>query len=136
REAIPGWQANLTNVRLTEILEDPGCVICAAGSGLAPADKKLYALRDITATVDCIPLIASSIMSKKIAEGTSSLVLDVKVGSGAFMRSIPDAQKLAKTMVELGTTAGVTTRALLTDMSAPLGYTVGNALEVREAVEV
>ena len=135
-ESIPGWNASLTNDEVLAQLRDVGGVICAAGSGLAPADKKLYALRDVTGTVDSIPLIASSIMSKKIAEGTSSLVLDVKVGSGAFMRSIPDAQKLAKTMVELGTTAGVTTRALLTDMSAPLGYTVGNALEVREAVEV
>ena len=135
-EAIPGWQANLTNDRLTGILEDPGCVICAAGSGLAPADKKLYALRDITATVDCIPLIASSIMSKKIAEGTASLVLDVKVGSGAFMTSLPDARELAETMVALGQDAGVTTTALLTDMSVPLGRTIGNALEVRESVEV
>ncbi|HIW90707.1 MAG TPA: thymidine phosphorylase [Candidatus Corynebacterium avicola] len=135
-EAIPGWQADLTNERLTEILEDPGCVICAAGSGLAPADKKLYALRDITSTVDCIPLIASSIMSKKIAEGTASLVLDVKVGSGAFMTSQDDARELAETMVALGTDAGVNTTALLTDMSVPLGRTIGNALEVRESVEV
>ena len=135
-EAIPGWQANLTNERLTEILEGPGCVICAAGSGLAPADKKLYALRDITATVDCIPLIASSIMSKKIAEGTASLVLDVKVGSGAFMTSQDDARELAETMVALGQDAGVATTALLTDMSVPLGRAIGNALEVRESVEV
>lgn len=135
-EAIPGWRANLTNDQLTEILEGPGCVICAAGSGLAPADKKLYALRDITATVDCIPLIASSIMSKKIAEGTASLVLDVKVGSGAFMTSLPDARELAETMVALGQDAGVTTTALLTDMSVPLGRTIGNALEVRESVDV
>jgi thymidine phosphorylase len=135
-EAIPGWQANLTNDQLTEILEGPGCVICAAGSGLAPADKKLYALRDITATVDCIPLIASSIMSKKVAEGTASLVLDVKVGSGAFMTSLPDARELAETMVALGQDAGVTTTALLTDMSVPLGHTIGNALEVRESVDV
>ncbi len=135
-EAIPGWQANLTNDQLTEILEGPGCVICAAGSGLAPADKKLYALRDITATVDCIPLIASSIMSKKTAEGTASLVLDVKVGSGAFMTSLPDARELAETMVALGQDAGVTTTALLTDMSVPLGRTIGNALEVRESVDV
>ena len=118
------------------ILEDPGCVICAAGSGLAPADKKLYALRDITSTVDCVPLIASSIMSKKIAEGTDSLVLDVKVGSGAFMKTLNDARELAQTMVNLGTDAGVKTVALLTDMSTPLGKTVGNALEVRESLEV
>ena len=135
-ESIPGWKADLTNDQVLAQLREVGGVICAAGSGLAPADKKLYALRDVTGTVDSIPLIASSIMSKKIAEGTGSLVLDVKVGSGAFMRSIPDAQKLAKTMVELGNTAGVKTRALLTDMSAPLGKTVGNALEVRESVEV
>ena len=135
-EAIPGWQADLTNDRMMEILEDVGAVICAAGSGLAPADKKLYALRDITSTVDCIPLIASSIMSKKIAEGTGALVLDVKVGPGAFMKKEADARELARTMVDLGTDAGVNTVALLTDMSRPLGLTVGNALEVRESVEV
>lgn len=135
-EAIPGWQADVTNERLMEILEDPGCVICAAGAGLAPADKKIYALRDITATVDCIPLIASSIMSKKIAEGTASLVLDVKVGSGAFMKDINMARELASTMVELGKDHNVITTALLTDMSTPLGRKVGNALEVEESVEV
>ena len=135
-ESIPGWEANLSNDRMMRILEDPGCVICAAGSGLAPADKKLYALRDITSTVDCVPLIASSIMSKKIAEGTDSLVLDVKVGSGAFMKTLNDARELAQTMVNLGTDAGVKTVALLTDMSTPLGKTVGNALEVRESLEV
>lgn len=135
-ESIPGWQANLSNDRMMQMLEDPGCVICAAGSGLAPADKKLYALRDITSTVDCIPLIASSIMSKKIAEGTGALVLDVKVGSGAFMKTLNDARELAQTMVNLGTDAGVKTVALLTDMSTPLGKTVGNALEVRESLDV
>lgn len=135
-ESIPGWQANLSNDRMMQMLEDPGCVICAAGSGLAPADKKLYALRDITSTVDCIPLIASSIMSKKIAEGTGALVLDVKVGSGAFMKTLDDARELAQTMVNLGTDAGVKTVALLTDMSTPLGKTVGNALEVRESLDV
>lgn len=135
-ESIPGWQAGLSNQAIIDQLEDVGAVICVAGSGLAPADKKLYALRDITSTVDCIPLIASSIMSKKIAEGTSGLVLDVKVGSGAFMKDLTKARKLAQTMVELGKAAGVNTSALLTDMSTPLGLTVGNALEVRESVEV
>ncbi|MBK7721909.1 MAG: thymidine phosphorylase [Austwickia sp.] len=135
-EAIPGWQADLDNAGILRILEDVGAVICAAGAGLAPADKKLYALRDITATVECIPLIASSIMSKKIAEGTGSLVLDVKVGSGAFMKQFDQAKALAQTMVQLGTDAGVHTVALLTDMSTPLGKTAGNALEVRESVEV
>jgi len=135
-ESIPGWQAGLSNEAIVDQLQDVGAVICAAGSGLAPADKKLYALRDITSTVDCIPLIASSIMSKKIAEGTSGLVLDVKVGSGAFMKDLAKARTLAQTMVELGKAAGVNTSALLTDMSTPLGLTVGNALEVRESVEV
>jgi thymidine phosphorylase len=135
-ESIPGWQAGLDNDRMRQILVDVGAVICAAGSGLAPADRKLYALRDVTGTVEAVPLIASSIMSKKIAEGTGGLVLDVKVGSGAFMKSLEDARTLAGTMVGLGTDAGVPTVALLTDMSTPLGLTVGNALEVRESVEV
>ena len=135
-ESIKGWRADLSNDEIMEILDGPGCVICAAGAGLAPADKKLYALRDITSTVDCIPLISSSIMSKKIAEGTDSLVLDVKVGSGAFMKDIDQARELARTMVDLGTDHGVKTSALLTDMSTPLGLTVGNALEVRESLEV
>ena len=137
-EAIPGWRANLSNEEIFAMLAPggPGAVICAAGSGLAPADKKLYALRDTTATVSCVPLIASSIMSKKIAEGTGSLVLDVKVGSGAFMKEPEQARELAETMVALGTDAGVETRALLTDMSTPLGLTAGNALEVRESLEV
>lgn len=135
-EAIPGWQADISNERLMEILEDPGCIICAAGSGLAPADKKIYALRDITSTVESIPLIASSIMSKKIAEGTSSLVLDVKVGSGAFMKDETLARELAQTMVDSGNDAGTATKALLTDMSTPLGRKVGNALEVEESIEV
>jgi thymidine phosphorylase len=135
-EAIPGWRASLGNEEMLAQLESVGAVICAAGSGLAPADKKLYALRDVTGTVEAIPLIASSIMSKKIAEGTGSLVLDVKVGTGAFMKSLPDARELAETMVALGTDAGVHTVALLTDMSTPLGRTAGNALEVRESVEV
>lgn len=135
-EAISGWRAALSNEEIMAQLADVGAVICAAGSGLAPADKKLYALRDVTATVDCIPLIASSIMSKKIAEGTDSLVLDVKVGSGAFMKDLDMARELARTMVDLGTDAGVVTTALLTDMSTPLGLKVGNAPEVAESVEV
>ncbi|KQP81392.1 thymidine phosphorylase [Aeromicrobium sp. Leaf291] len=135
-ESIPGWRAALSNEEMLAQLEDVGAVICAAGTGLAPADKKLYALRDVTGTVEAIPLIASSIMSKKIAEGTGALVLDVKVGSGAFMKTEENARELAETMVALGTDAGVTTVALLTDMSTPLGLTAGNALEVRESVEV
>src|SRR5690348_8685372 len=135
-ESIPGWRASLSNDAMLRQLEDVGAVICAAGSGLAPADKKLYALRDVTGTVEAIPLIASSIMSKKIAEGTGSLVLDVKVGTGAFMKHLGQARELAETMVALGTDAGVRTVALLTDMSTPLGRTAGNALEVRESVEV
>ena len=135
-ESIPGWQASLSNEAMMRQLEDVGAVICAAGAGLAPADKKLYALRDVTGTVEAIPLIASSIMSKKIAEGTGALVLDVKVGSGAFMKDVDSARELAQTMVALGTDAGVKTVALLTNMQTPLGLTAGNALEVRESVEV
>ena len=135
-ESVPGWRAALSNDEMMRQLEDVGAVICAAGDGLAPADKKLYALRDVTGTVEAIPLIASSIMSKKIAEGTGALVLDVKVGSGAFMKNLDDARELARTMVDLGTDAGVTTVALLTNMDVPLGLTAGNALEVRESVEV
>ncbi|NGN64404.1 thymidine phosphorylase [Streptomyces sp. A7024] len=135
-ESIPGWRALLSNDEMLAVLRDVGAVVCAAGDGLAPADKKLYALRDVTGTVESIPLIASSIMSKKIAEGTGSLVLDVKVGSGAFMKNIDDARELARTMVGLGTDHGVKTVALLTDMATPLGLTAGNALEVRESVEV
>ena len=135
-ESIPGWRASMGNAEMLAQLDDVGAVICAAGDGLAPADKKLYALRDVTGTVEAIPLIASSIMSKKIAEGTGALVLDVKVGTGAFMKTEPLARELAETMVALGTDAGVRTVALLTDMSTPLGLTAGNALEVRESVEV
>ena len=135
-ESIPGWRADLSAAELLAQLESVGAVICAAGDALAPADKKLYALRDVTGTVEAIPLIASSIMSKKIAEGTGSLVLDVKVGTGAFMKRLDQARELAETMVALGTDAGVRTVALLTDMSTPLGYTAGNAIEVAESVEV
>jgi thymidine phosphorylase len=135
-ESIPGWRASLSNDEMLKVLQDVGAVICAAGAGLAPADKKLYALRDVTSTVEAIPLIASSIMSKKIAEGTSALVLDVKTGSGAFMSDPLKARELAKVMVELGTRAGVKTTALITAMDVPLGLTAGNSLEVRESVEV
>ncbi|MFB7884278.1 thymidine phosphorylase [Microbacterium sp. NPDC056057] len=135
-ESIPGWRAALSNDEMFAQLQGVGAVICAAGSGLAPADKKLYALRDVTGTVEAIPLIASSIMSKKIAEGTDALVLDVKFGSGAFMRDVDRARELARTMVALGTDSGVSTTALLTDMNTPLGLAIGNANEVRESVEV
>ena len=135
-ESVPGWRADLTNDEIRRVLREEGGVICAAGEGLAPADRKLYALRDITSTVESIPLIASSIMSKKIAEGTGALVLDVKVGSGAFMTELGRARLLAETMVELGEAHGVRTRALLTAMDTPLGRSAGNALEVAESVEV
>ncbi|OZE39550.1 MULTISPECIES: thymidine phosphorylase [unclassified Rhodococcus (in: high G+C Gram-positive bacteria)] len=137
-ESIPGWRADLSGEEMHRILADPaiGAVVCAAGADLAPADKKLYALRDVTGTVESIPLIASSIMSKKIAEGTGALVLDVKVGAGAFMKNVDDARELATAMVELGTDAGVRTLAVLTAMDTPLGLTAGNALEVEESVEV
>ncbi|HEX9230461.1 MAG TPA: thymidine phosphorylase [Jatrophihabitantaceae bacterium] len=135
-ESIPGWRATLTNDEFMRQLREVGAVVCAAGDGLAPADRKLYALRDVTATVESIPLIASSIMSKKIAEGSSALVLDVKVGTGAFMKDVDAARELASAMVSLGTAHGVRTVALLTDMSTPLGRTAGNALEVAESLEV
>jgi len=135
-ESIPGWRATLTNDEFMGQLREVGAVVCAAGDGLAPADRKLYALRDVTATVESIPLIASSIMSKKIAEGSSALVLDVKVGTGAFMKDVDAARELASAMVSLGNAHGVRTVALLTDMSTPLGRTAGNALEVAESLEV
>ena len=135
-ESIPGWRSHLTPHEIVAQLETVGCVICAAAESLAPADRKLYALRDVTGTVESIPLIASSIMSKKIAEGTSALVLDVKVGSGAFMADRKRAALLARAMVELGQSAGMKVAALLTSMDLPLGRAVGNALEVEEAVEV
>jgi thymidine phosphorylase len=135
-ESIPGWRAAVSNDEMMRQLEDVGVVICAAGGGLAPADKKLYALRDVTGTVEATALIASSIMSKKIAEGTGALVLDVKVGSGAFMKDVDSGRELARTMVDLGKDAGVNTVALLTNMQTPLGLTAGNALEVRESLEV
>ena len=133
-ESIPGWRAELSPAEMIAVLRATGCVICAAGPGLAPADRRLYHLRDVTGTVESIPLIASSIMSKKIAEGTAGLVLDVKVGSGAFLPDVAAAALLAQTMVELGAGEGVRTAALLTSMDAPLGRAVGNAVEVEEAV--
>ena len=135
-ESIPGWRASISVDEMMRQLDDVGAVVCAAGSGLAPADGKLYSLRDITGTVECIPLIASSIMSKKIAEGTAALVLDVKFGSGAFLQDIERSRELAQVMVRLGEDAGVATRAVLTNMNVPLGLAIGNANEVRESVEV
>ncbi|MET1039882.1 MAG: thymidine phosphorylase, partial [Acidimicrobiales bacterium] len=135
-EAIPGWRAQLSNEEFIAVLAAEGGVICAAGPGLAPADRRLYALRDTTGTVESIPLIASSIMSKKIAEGTDALVLDVKFGSGAFLPDPERGRELARTMVGLGRAHGVRTTALLTAMEQPLGRTAGNAVEVEESVEV
>ncbi|OZM75005.1 thymidine phosphorylase [Amycolatopsis antarctica] len=135
-ESIPGWRAELSTAEIGKQLDEVGAVVCAATEGLAPADRKLYALRDVTATVESVPLIASSIMSKKIAEGAAGLVLDVKVGSGAFMKTAEQARELAAAMVEIGAAHGVRTSALLTDMSTPLGRAVGNAVEVAESVEV
>jgi thymidine phosphorylase len=134
-ESIPGFRTTLSPAETLDVLARVGCVICAAGSGLAPADRRLYALRDVTGTVESIPLIASSIMSKKIAEGTGALVLDVKVGTGAFMTSLDRARELARTMVALGTEHQVNTSALLTRMDTPLGRAVGNAVEVAESLE-
>lgn len=135
-EAVPGWRATLAPAEMLDVLREVGAVICAAGPGLVPADRKLYALRDVTATVESVPLIASSIMSKKIAEGTSALVLDVKVGTGAFLPDVDTARTLAAAMVDLGEGHGVRTSALLTAMDTPLGRACGNAMEVVEAVEV
>ncbi|MBW0120720.1 thymidine phosphorylase [Pseudonocardia oceani] len=135
-ESIPGWRASLSLEEIAEQLASVGAVICATTPTLAPADRKLYALRDVTGTVESIPLIASSIMSKKIAEGTGGLVLDVKVGSGAFMKTLDRARELAATMVGIGGVHGLATTALVTDMSVPLGRAAGNALEVAESVEV
>ncbi|WP_235738248.1 thymidine phosphorylase [Mycolicibacterium austroafricanum] len=134
-EAIPGFSAEISKAQIRQQLCELGAAIFAAGE-LAPADRKIYALRDVTATTESLPLIASSVMSKKIAEGTRALVLDTKVGSGAFLKTEAESRELARTMVELGTAHGVRTRALLTDMNTPLGRTVGNAVEVAESLEV
>ncbi|PPK69708.1 thymidine phosphorylase [Actinokineospora auranticolor] len=135
-ESVPGWRARLSLAEIQAQLADVGAVICAATEGLAPADRKLYALRDVTSTVESIPLIASSIMSKKIAEGADALVLDVKFGSGAFMKTLDDARALARALVSIGVSHGRRVSALLTDMSVPLGRAVGNAVEVEESVAV
>jgi thymidine phosphorylase len=135
-ESIPGWRAQLSNEEIISQLNDVGAVVCATTPTLAPADRKLYALRDVTGTVESIPLIASSIMSKKIAEGAGGLVLDVKVGSGAFMKTHERARELASALVGIGGQHGIPVSALLTDMSVPLGLAVGNAVEVAESVDV
>lgn len=135
-ESISGWRAKLSPEEMFSVLKETGAVICAASETLAPADRRIYALRDVTSTVESIPLISASIMSKKIAEGTGALVLDVKVGSGAFMKTVEQARELATTMVQLGKDAGVETRALLTAMDVPLGRAAGNALEVQESLDV
>jgi len=135
-ESIPGWRAQLSTAEITAQLRDVGAVICATTEGLAPADRKLYALRDVTGTVESVPLIASSIMSKKLAEGADALVLDVKAGSGAFMKTVDAARELADALVGIGREHGLATTAVLTDMSRPLGRAVGNAVEVAESVEV
>lgn len=135
-ESIPGWRARLSTAEILAQLRDVGAVVCAPTDGLAPADRKLYALRDVTGTVESVPLIASSIMSKKIAEGAGGLVLDVKVGSGAFMKTPEQARELAGALLAIGNGEGVRVTAVLSDMSAPLGSAVGNALEVAEAVDV
>src|SRR5699024_6127152 len=136
REAVPGWRADVPPADFTRHLREVGAVVCAASSDLAPADRRMYALRDVTGTVESIPLIAASIMSKKLAEGAGALVLDVKVGAGAFLPDEASARELARTMVDIGAGAGVRTTALLTAMDAPLGRCVGNAPEVAEALEV
>jgi len=135
-ESVSGFNITLSNEKMIQQLKDVGVFITAAGAGLAPADRKMYSFRDVIGTVECIPLIASSIMSKKIAEGTQSLVLDVKAGRGAFMKDFSKAKQLAETMVEIGNRAGVKTVALITQMDTPLGNAVGNALEVSESIDV
>ncbi|WP_425146527.1 thymidine phosphorylase [Deinococcus sp.] len=133
-ESIPGWHAELSDQAFLRQAREVGLALVGQSKNLAPADGLLYALRDVTATVDCLPLIASSIMSKKLASGAQTIVLDVKVGAGAFMKTLDDGQALAQAMVEIGRHAGRNMRAVLTDMDAPLGYMAGNSLEVQEAL--
>lgn len=135
-ESIPGYRTILEGEEFLSLAEKTGIVICAQSANLAPADKKLYALRDVTQTVDSIPLIASSIMSKKLASGAKNIVLDVKVGSGAFMKDIKEARLLAECMVNIGKNNKRKIRALITNMDVPLGNAVGNSLEVIEAIEI
>ena len=134
-ESIPGFDVNQSVERFRELVASHGAALIGQTGQIAPADKKLYALRDVTGTVSCIPLIASSIMSKKLAEGIDALVLDVKVGSGAFMRNLEDARELAETMIGIGESMDRPVRALITDMDQPLGFAVGNSLEVIESIE-
>lgn len=135
-EAIPGFRVQLSLVEFRSVLERTGCAMMGQTEEMAPADKKLYALRDVTATVESIPLIAASIMSKKLAEGLDGLVLDIKTGDGAFMKRMRDARRLAQTLVRIGQRAGVRTVALITDMNQPLGHAIGNSLEVVECFDV
>lgn len=135
-ESIPGFKVNLDTQTFRQIVHDVGTCMIGQTSRIAPADKRIYALRDVTATVESIPLIVASILSKKLAEGIDGLVLDVKTGRGAFMKTEQDARRLASALVRVGTLAGKKVSALLTDMNAPLGLTIGNALETREAIEI
>jgi pyrimidine-nucleoside phosphorylase len=135
-ESIEGFEVKLSSTQFQKVLSKVGCAMIGQSERMVPADRKLYSLRDVTATVECIPLIVASILSKKIAEGTDSLVLDVKVGNGAFMKTRAEGRKLAKTLVQVAKKMGLPARALLTDMSQPLGYSVGNAIELRESIEI
>lgn len=135
-EAISGFQTSISPQKMRETVESCGLSVTGQSGNMCPADKKLYALRDVTATVDSIPLIASSIMSKKLADGSDCILLDVKTGSGSFMKTLDDSRLLARTMVEIGRGAGVKTAALITNMDAPLGKAVGNSLEVIESVDI
>jgi len=135
-ESIPGFKVRLSQADTLKVLRDVGCVIIGQTDAIAPADKKLYSLRDVTGTVPCVPLICGSILSKKLAEGTDALILDVKVGSGAFMKTLPEAKNLAKNLISVAKKMGLSARALITDMNQPLGYAAGNAIEVIECIEI